>query len=83
MRGSGIFPVSRVCETVVMWARKGRRKVGGSDVRASRRDLRIVGANMAIDGVELLAGLLLAGRVDVDEVSRAPAHCGNAIPDIF
>jgi hypothetical protein len=44
--GSGTLPGSRLCETVVILARHGNRKVGGRVARASRRERRSVGANI-------------------------------------
>lgn len=56
--GSGTLPVSRLCDTVVILARKGRRKVGGSIDRDSRSALRLERTNSAI-GMCAMAWLLL------------------------
>lgn len=42
MSGSGTLPVSKVWDTVVMCARKGRRKIGGRIDRVSSRERRNV-----------------------------------------
>lgn len=67
MSGSGTLPVSSECETVVMRARKGRRNVGGSVLRASRRVRRMVGANIVIDVAHNAApdALLFPGSMKV------------------
>jgi len=58
MSGSGTLPASRVCETVVMWARKGRMNVCGSVEGASRSERRAVRARKAmVDGA--MRGFLL------------------------
>jgi hypothetical protein len=46
--GSATLEVSRVWETVVMRARRGRRNVGGSDDRVSRRAFRAERARRVI-----------------------------------
>jgi hypothetical protein len=48
MSGSGTLDVSSVCDTVVIWARRGRRKVGGSVHLDSRSALRAERASRAI-----------------------------------
>jgi hypothetical protein len=48
IRGSGTLPASRVCDTVVICARSGRRNVGGKEERISRRHLRAERASRAI-----------------------------------
>jgi hypothetical protein len=48
MSESGTLPVSSVCDTVVILARKGKRKVGGSAERVSKRDRRSVWPNSAM-----------------------------------
>jgi hypothetical protein len=47
-RGSGMEPVERLCDTVVIRARRGRRKVGGSVERDSRSAFRAERASSAI-----------------------------------
>lgn len=48
MSGSGTLPVSRVCDTVVMLARSGRRYVGAIADLDSKRALRADRASRAI-----------------------------------
>ena len=56
--GSGTLPVSSVCDTVVMWARRGRRNVGGNADRDSRMHCRAERANSAIVMFAMLDWLL-------------------------
>jgi hypothetical protein len=78
MRGSGTLPVSRVCDTVVMWERRGRRYVGGNGVRDSRSVLRAERANRAMAGcVQWLRAyiyLFLGAEVDGEFEMAAKAR---------
>lgn len=61
IKGSDTLPVSRLCDTVVILARKGKRNVGGRAERVSKRDRRSVWPSSAIV-VESMDGMLLLLR---------------------
>lgn len=77
--GSGALLVSRVCDTVVMWARSGRRNVGGSDERVSRRHCRAERAKRAmvswcVQWVELLLAILFNAELQLKIVPMCTGH---------